>query len=809
MSLKYRISTIGWYNFELLAQTLLKAVIGPGVSAFGGSKDGGRDAVFVGLANFPSADTAWHGQWVFQVKYIDVEEQGISAARTSLKGTFAAELKKTLQKRSPINNFVLVTDVPLSASNRDDLRKLVSAAGYSGNFLSVDGKDVCQLLDLYPEVRRSYPQLLGLADLDLIINRDLYVRSRAFVQQWQPKLATYVQTEAHRKAANLIKKTNFIVLDGPPEVGKTTIAAALALLHVADGFELVDIRKSNDIFAAYKDHRQIFIADDAVGSLALDPVRADDWSRDLPGIMHKLDKDHLLIWTARRYILEEALAESRLKEAASDFPGVHEIVVEVGALTQLEKGEILYNHAKQRRLRPEYRALIKDRALAIVAHQDFRPERIRQLTENLLGSNTLGAGPVLGWPDILEFLNNPSERWIQAHQKLSVSEQTLLSAMLEFDDQAPIEDLKRSYDNRILNHGGHFLTFEQSVSRLKHSFLRVGTQFTGREFVTMQHPSLRDMLLLQLRRDALARSRYIQLATPFGLASIIGGIGSTLEKDAEPAHAVVPTNPQEFDFFMQRLQSLSKEVLELRDWELLLGMAERLLPARPRQSQPSDPWMRQMRSLGFETPIERLEASEIDLKVFVTTLSGRIIDSLLRGFASVGTFENNRRFGAEEWLRLLTRFYNLAAYMIPPIYPAFTGSLCESVPASDLESVRLFVLIRQFEPLVAKQRIGSAMVEAMKSLLENAAAELLKRVDFSEDDDPDEYDYWYNTGDELLGTVDEFKDCYAPAEICGIDALRDARISAERPREREYEDYDPDYMPATEYWTVSRMFEDL
>jgi hypothetical protein len=32
MGLKYRISNIGWYNFELLSQTLLKAVIGPGVS---------------------------------------------------------------------------------------------------------------------------------------------------------------------------------------------------------------------------------------------------------------------------------------------------------------------------------------------------------------------------------------------------------------------------------------------------------------------------------------------------------------------------------------------------------------------------------------------------------------------------------------------------------------------------------------------------------------------------------------------------------------------------------------------------------
>src|SRR5713101_5556303 len=54
MSLKYRISNVGWYNFELLVQSLLKVIIGPGVTSFGGSKDQGRDAQFAGPANCAS-----------------------------------------------------------------------------------------------------------------------------------------------------------------------------------------------------------------------------------------------------------------------------------------------------------------------------------------------------------------------------------------------------------------------------------------------------------------------------------------------------------------------------------------------------------------------------------------------------------------------------------------------------------------------------------------------------------------------------------------------------------------------------------
>jgi len=76
MALQYRIAEIGWYNFEKLVQTLLKSIIGPGVTSFGGSKDGGRDAAYSGLAPFPTARENWAGEWVFQVKYIDLQGVG-------------------------------------------------------------------------------------------------------------------------------------------------------------------------------------------------------------------------------------------------------------------------------------------------------------------------------------------------------------------------------------------------------------------------------------------------------------------------------------------------------------------------------------------------------------------------------------------------------------------------------------------------------------------------------------------------------------------------------------------------------------
>ena len=422
MSLKYRISNIGWYNFELLVQTLLKAVIGPGVTSFGGSRRIKEETQHSPeRLHFRAPDSRWTGNWVFQAKYVDFEEQGVDAARSSLKSTLRNELRAVLSRHRDTDNYILLTDVPLTSQTRRDLDEAAVGCGFNGNFACVDGKEICQFLDIYSDIRKSYPQLLGLADLDVIVNRDLYARSQAYLEDWQPKLATYVQTEAHTKAMSLLKKKHFIVLDGPPEAGKTTIAAALALIQAADGFEIIDVRAPNDTFRASdekdakrkkEERRRLFIADDAIGSISLVAARADD-GVDLPGILRQLSNRRLLVWTARRYILEEALATSGLGEAAAEFPRPHEVLVEVGKLSTMQKAEILYNHAKQANLSVEYRELIRTHAIEIVHHPNFSPLRIRDLTSVVLkaSSDDISA-PTLTWDGVQDFLNNPGERSI-------------------------------------------------------------------------------------------------------------------------------------------------------------------------------------------------------------------------------------------------------------------------------------------------------------------------------------------------------------------------------------------------------------
>ncbi len=821
MSLKYRISNIGWYNFELLVQTLLKAVVGPGVTSFGGSKDQGRDAAFVGPAAFPAPGCQWTGNWVFQVKYVDFEEQGADAARSALKSTLRNELKRLLSRHRNTNNYIVLTDVPLTTQTRSDLDGLAVDCGFKGNFASVDGKEICQFLDIYSDIRKSYPQLLGLADLDVIVNRDLYARSQAYLEDWQPRLATYVQTEAHTKAISLLKKKHFIVLDGAPEAGKSTIAAALALIHAADGFEIIDVRSSNDIFRASdekgakrkkEEKRRLFIADDAIGSISLVAARADEWSRDLPGILRQLSSRRLLVWTARRYILEEALATSRLREATAEFPRPHEVLVEVGKLSTMQKAEILYNHAKQANLSVKHRNLIRTHAIEIVSHPNFSPLRIRELTSVVLKpSSDSPQALTLTWDGVQEFLNDPGERWIQAFRALSQSEQILLSAMLDFDGPTAERALRASYEMRVSRREGGHLSFEECVARLDHSFLTVTSSHSGEQHISVQHPSLRDMLLLHLRGDADARRRYISLASPFGLAGMIGGIAEFSESETAPQHSVVPINEGEFEIFLSRLRGVSQGVLNLTEWNLLLTACERLIPQKADTSAQFTPAMREFWELIREKlPAERVEPVDLDLEAFAVSSKGKIIHAVLEGFSSKRTLENSQRFGADEWVRLLRRFYGLAGYLSPPLYPSFTASLCSDL-SNSADSIRLANLINSAEPLVAKQRITRAVLEEWKGELDAEAVELRDQGEgFDPGDDPNEFDEWHSASEKFLATVKDFIRWGTAEPVEAIDELKEVFESANRPREPEPDEDNEQELPDSgPYWTVRRLFEDL
>jgi hypothetical protein len=124
-------------------------------------------------------------------------------------------------------------------------------------------------------------------------------------------------------------------------------------------------------------------------------------------------------------------------------------------------------------------------------------------------------------------MSNPTQRWRSAYGALSISEQALLTALLDFDEAAYLNQLKQAYEQRIRHEQTSCLPCATAISRLEHSFIRVSRSYLGAEIVDFRHPSLRDMLLEQLRDNSNARKRYIELTTPAGLAALMRGLAHT------------------------------------------------------------------------------------------------------------------------------------------------------------------------------------------------------------------------------------------------------------------------------------------
>ena len=123
--LTYNLDSLGWYNFERLTGSLMREILGPGVEAFGGTKDQGRDCVFRGKAPYPSISEEWDGTWIIQVKHTNSSQIGALNSEKSIRGAFLSELASIEQRRKVIfQNYLFVTNVSISAAGKEKLEAL-------------------------------------------------------------------------------------------------------------------------------------------------------------------------------------------------------------------------------------------------------------------------------------------------------------------------------------------------------------------------------------------------------------------------------------------------------------------------------------------------------------------------------------------------------------------------------------------------------------------------------------------------------------------------------------------------------------
>jgi hypothetical protein len=795
---EYRLDELGWFQFERLCQSLLKARCGLGVEVWGGHGDLGRDAYANGPLRFPDKEEN-EGPFIFQAKFVaGANGAGADPMPALLKGVRAelaqiAKRKKGGKWKEP-NFYTLLTNTPLTAGRRQDVEKALKEGLSKTTTITVLGAgDIDGMLDDSKDtVRLAFPQILGLRDIFALlgeaVNKDIINRSKVALDIGTELARTYVPTGAYEEALRVLGRRHFVVLTGPPEMGKTTIARILALARLSEGWEAYECRGPNDLLRVHDAEKlQVFVADDAFGSTEYQPEKGSEWADELERILHMLDARHWLLLTSRPAPLRIALEKLYLQGAAEDFPKPQEVIVNASQLSEEEKAQMLYRHAKSSVEGEEGRALIAKHAVAVVDHGDFTPLRIKHLVTQRL-------------PEILEAPDTEREARMEEAVASSMAEPTTSMktsfAGLEPECRTLLIAMLDSHESTISLKEELGPAFERHLKRAPHRSVTATAEILNEHFVRLAqyenpedpkpshvewvHPSVRDMVIGHLMEDAAARCSFLGQS---GIDGVMLALSSSGGAEGKRQFPLLEGEP-EWEKIEARVLDLAKRGDE-GDRSRLLALLGDI--ARLSRSVTGATQKRRLTTLS-EKGLEALRESW-------TAREARIIYSELRNFYRASASLPRSVEGPD-----LTKTWAQCTGEMRASIEHFV----EEMTSTAEEWLGLAELLEQYDPeQLACLSFPADYCELLEEIVEKLEGEgnMLESPVVSNEDDPEEYAEpapdvdWINGIEELLIMVAKFSPALKKRCESLVDLLFEKAGEWEEYSERHiaFNEPEPDY----------------
>jgi hypothetical protein len=558
----YRLDQLGWLQFERLCGLVLEREAGLTDLTWQGRGDSGRVALVESDVTLGQPAVRLTGPLAVAVVWVRHDPPGPH----QLANLFAGALAVPSELGFWFERVLVLTNLDGQAAQRSLAQRFRQVS----RFVVLGASELGESLDRHPELRAAMPSLLGLRDLDPLLTADVRERSTLDVASARELARVFWATRAYERARVVLGRHRFVVLTGPPEMGKTAIARMLALAQLTEGWEAYECTTPDQVWKAFdRDRAQVFVADDAFGSTEYRADSAELWARDLGRMLDGLDDRHWLIWTSRTAPLKAGLRRVQRERGSERFPAPGEVLVDANELDLAEKTLILFRHVKNRDADEDTRGLLRSAGVSIVEHPHFTPERIRRfVAERLDELHSPGDG--MGERDVLRIVENelsrPTDAMRNSFRALEEQHRELLIALLD----APaglVDERELAVTVRRHHAGGLRRPPGELIDRLTDHFLRITPLGIG-----WVHPSWRDLVIAELAGNRAARQRFLSTCGIYGVMLALSREGGTAGERSFPLLIA----DGDWDTLGDRIAELIRELEDQDLARLLLALGDAL-----------------------------------------------------------------------------------------------------------------------------------------------------------------------------------------------------------------------------------------
>jgi hypothetical protein len=503
--MRFAFANLSGLDFEELVHDLLQARWGIELEIFKPGKDGGID-----LRGWQGADSL-----IIQCKNF------AGSTFSSLKAKLRSEELPKIRRLAP-ERYVLVTSLPLSAPQTDELAGLLSPYVKTPDDI-IGGTRLELMLEEEEDIVKRHHKLwlTSVPVLERVLHAAEHEQTRAHVERVGRNLPLFVQTRAYARALEALERHRIVIVSGLPGIGKSTLADMLLYAHVSDGFQPAVIRGglAEGRRLATGGKPTIFHFDDFLGETHLGDRPEFLGRKEDADLVDFVDwvlasNRHRFVLTTREHVLADALQRS--EKFRHHGLAEERCVITVGDFGRAQRARILYNHLYFSTLPDAYREemLADDFFLEIVDSRTFNP----RIVQWLASEGRLRGVPPEGYREhVRTLLKNPQEIWRHAYQQeLSQAARDILMARHSLSYGAFTDDVERlfrdlharSIARSNLRSGP--AAWRSGLKELEGSFINIGRQET--DFI---NPSVRDFLSTILDEDPVIALDIVAVARRF------------------------------------------------------------------------------------------------------------------------------------------------------------------------------------------------------------------------------------------------------------------------------------------------------